>query len=146
MAWWSGLRRSSGRLAAVAAALAVVPVATGQSPPQRTVRDGVFSVEQVARGERAFARVCADCHEIAEFTGVGAYFERAEGDTVWKVFDYIWAQMPEDAPSSLEPEQYAAVLAYLLGVYGLPAGPEPLPTTPAALRRIVLTGPEQPGS
>ncbi|SRR5690606_17643025 len=142
------VRRAKPLVVSVGAALlaaGALSSALGQGE-RRSVRDGVFSAEQVARGERTFDRVCLDCHEIEEFTGRGAYLDDVEGRTVWQVFDYIWAEMPEDRPSSLEPEEYADVLSYLFSVYGLPAGPEPLPTTRAELRRITIEPPELPGS
>ena len=121
-------------------------VALGQSAEPRSVRDGVFSAAQVERGRDSFTWVCMNCHEIEEFTGVGAYFEEMEGKTVWEVFEYIWAEMPEDEPASLEPEEYAAVLAYTLSVYGLPAGETDLPIDRATLEKIRVTRPERPGS
>jgi mono/diheme cytochrome c family protein len=126
--------------------VAVAFVAFAQTPEPRTIRDGVFSAAQVERGRRVFTRVCADCHEIEEFTGVGAYLEEMEGETVWEVFEYVWAEMPEDYPSSLEPEQYADVLSYIFSVYGLAAGEDSLPIERAPLESIVITRPERPGS
>ena len=135
-------------LAAVcgAAILAVAAAGVAQSPEQRTVRDGVFSNEQVERGRGTFSRVCADCHDIEEFTGVGAYLEDIEGDTVWDLFEYVWEEMPEDYPSSLEPTEYADVLAYVFSVWGLAAGESELPTERAPLDAIVIERPERPGS
>ena len=120
--------------------------AFGQSSEPRTVRDGIFSVAQVERGRDSFTWICMDCHEIEEFTGVGAYLEEMEGKTVWEVFEYIWAEMPEDNPASLEPAEYADILAYTLSVYGLPAGEADMPTDRAVLEEVTITRPELPGS
>lgn len=87
-----------------------------------------------------------DCHEIEEFTGVGAYLEDEDGETVWEVFEYIWAEMPEDNPASLEPSEYADVLAYVFSVYGLPAGDTDMPIDRAALEKIEIARPVRPGS
>ena len=130
---------------AAALILGAVTAAVGQSE-RRTVRDGVFTAEQVERGERSFGRVCIDCHELAEFTGPGADLERKEGEPLWSVFDYISSEMPEDRPAWLEPSEYADILAYIFSVYGLPSGPEPMPMTRQELRRITITRPELPGS
>jgi mono/diheme cytochrome c family protein len=138
------------RVASTVALLAVLVAggwtAFAQAPEPRTVRDGVFSAAQVARGKRQFESICMNCHEIQEFTGPGAYFEEAEGQTVWEVFEYIWAEMPEDEPASLDPKDYAAVLAYTLSVYGLPTGADDLGVDRESLENIVITGPELPGS
>jgi hypothetical protein len=121
--------------------------AFGQSSvDSRTVRDGIFSVAQVERGRDSFTWICMNCHEMEEFTGVSAYLEEMEGKPLWEIFEYIWAEMPEDDPASLAPEEYADVLAYVLSVYGLPAGDADLPTDRATLETITLTRPERPGS
>jgi mono/diheme cytochrome c family protein len=115
-------------------------------PEPRTVRDGVFSAAQVDRGRELFEYICMNCHEIEEFTGVGAYLEEMEGKDVWEVFEYVWAEMPEDEPASLDPEDYAAVLAYVFSVYGLPSGDADLPIERAPLEAITITRPSLPGS
>jgi mono/diheme cytochrome c family protein len=120
--------------------------AFAQVPEPRTVRDGVFSTTQVALGKRLFDSICMNCHEIEEFTGPGAYFEEAEGKTVWDVFEYVWAEMPEDEPASLDPKEYAAILAYTLSVYGLPTGPTDLGIDRKSLEAVTIAGPERPGS
>jgi hypothetical protein len=125
----------------------VALVALAQTPGEsRTVRDGIFSVAQVERGRDSFTWICMNCHEIEEFTGVGAYLEEMEGKPLWEIFEYIWAEMPEDDPASLEAEEYADVLAYVLSVYGLPAGDADMPTDRATLEVIAVTRPQLPGS
>jgi mono/diheme cytochrome c family protein len=114
--------------------------------PARTVRDGVFSAAQVERGRHQFTSICMNCHEIAEFTGPGAYFEESDGKTVWEIFEFIWAEMPEDEPASLDPKDYAAILAYTLSVYGLPTGEADLPIDRESLDAIEIVRPERPGS
>ena len=46
-------------------------VAAGGAAAQSggTVADGVFTADQVARGERTFREVCAACHDTVEFSG-----------------------------------------------------------------------------
>ena len=139
-------------LIATAAALgaAIVGIASvanlAAQDSERTVRDGVFSPRQAARGERLFESICMNCHEITEFTGAGAYLEDVEGKPLWETFEYIWSEMPEDDPSSLNPEDYAAVLAYIFSIYGLPSGESDLPIDQAALEAITITRPALPGS
>lgn len=117
--------------------------AVAQAPFERTVRDGVFSAAQIARGKHEFDAICLECHEIDEFTGPDAYFEEADGKTVWDLFEYLWAEMPEDDPASLDPKDYAAILAYALSVYGLPSGEADLPVDRKSLEAIKITGPER---
>lgn len=130
-------------LQAAGLGLAVVgAVATLQAQyGQRTVRDGVYSPAQAARGARLFESICMNCHEMSEFTGEGAYLADVEGEPVWDTFEYIWAEMPEDDPASLEPEEYAAVLAYIFESYGLPSGENALPSDRDALAGIAIAAP-----
>ena len=140
----SKTRKAGAALAAVGAA--AVMVAVGAQDGQRTVRDRVFSATQAARGERLFESICMNCHEIAEFTAAGAYLDDVEGKPLWETFEYVWAEMPEDEPASLNPEDYAAVLAYIFSIYGLPSGDTDLPTDREALEGITITRPALPGS
>lgn len=139
-------------LIAAAAALGAAIVGIGSAATlaaqdgERTLRDGVFSQRQAARGERLFDSICMNCHEITEFTGAGAYLEDVEGEPLWDTFEYIWSEMPEDDPSSLNPEDYAAVLAYIFSIYGLPSGESDLPVDQASLEAITITRPALPGS
>jgi mono/diheme cytochrome c family protein len=113
---------------------------------RRTVRDGVFSAAQAERGARVFDSVCANCHEMAEFVGADAYLDDVEGQPLWDTFDYISTEMPEDDPASLRPEEYAAVLAYIFSVYGLPSGSTDLAAELASLEAITIVRPALPGS
>lgn len=128
----------------VIAALAVLRVAAQDEA--RTLRDGVFSAAQAARGEQLFGSICMNCHEIAEFTAAGAYLEDVEGEPLWDTFEYVWNEMPEDDPSSLDPAEYADVLAYIFSIYGLPTGETDLPTDRATLSAITIVRPALPGS
>jgi mono/diheme cytochrome c family protein len=135
--------RPSGLIIVAAIAAAA---AWAQSDLPRTIRDGVFSARQVERGQRVFESICTNCHEIEEFVGPGAYLEDEEGKPLWDMFDFVWSNMPDDDPSSLNPEDYAAVISYLFSVYGLPTGAEDLPIEQAVLEQIAITRPRLPGS
>ena len=87
-----------------------------------------------------------NCHEIAEFTAAGAYLDDVDGKPLWDTFEYVWAEMPEDEPASLNPEDYAAVLAYIFSIYGLPSGETDLPIDRESLEAITITRPAPPGS
>jgi mono/diheme cytochrome c family protein len=141
---------NNARSTAAALGLAVVSAAgvwglAAQDGP-RTIRDRVFSPAQAARGEHVFESICMNCHEITEFTAAGAYLEENEGEPLWDTFEFVWAEMPEDDPGSLYPEDYAAVLAYIFSIYGLPSGETDLPIDRESLRAIAIARPELPGS
>ncbi len=113
---------------------------------ERTVREGVYSPAQAARGARLFDSICTNCHEITEFTAAGAYLEDVEGQPLWETFEYISAEMPEDDPGSLQPVDYADVLAYIFSVYGMPSGATDLPLDQSLLEAITIVRPAPPGS
>jgi mono/diheme cytochrome c family protein len=130
----------------IAAAGAVAVCGLAAQNGARTIRDGVFSPAQATRGERLFESICINCHEIAEFTGPDAYLEEVENKPLWDTFEYVWSEMPEDDPASLSPEEYAAVLAYIFSVYGMPSGEADLPIDRDSLRAITIVRPVRPGS
>jgi mono/diheme cytochrome c family protein len=133
-------------LAVLGAAALGLALALAAQTRERTVRDGVFSPQQVVRGARVFESICTNCHEIAEFTAAGAYLEEVEGESLWETFDFVSSKMPDDDPGSLRPDEYAAVLAYIFSVYGLPSGERDLPEDQESLETITIVGPALPGS
>ena len=138
-----------GKLVTVAvlgAAALGLAVALAAQTGRRTVRDGVFSAAQAERGARVFESICTNCHEIAEFTGSGAYLEEVDGESLWETFDFVSSEMPEDDPGSLRLEEYAAVLAYIFSVYGLPSGDADLAVDQESLEAITIVRPALPGS
>lgn len=137
--------RRLGVLAAVGAVIAAAGARLGAQENARTVRDGVFSASQAARGEELFESICTNCHELGEFTAAGAYLEGVDGEPLWDTFEYISAEMPEDDPGSLRPQEYAAVLAYLFSAFGLPSGKIDLPVERESLERIAIRRPAPPG-
>lgn len=114
-----------------------VPAGGAAAQPGGTVADGVFTTEQVSRGEQTFRDVCSACHDTVEFSG-GRFRFTWVGLTAGDLFDTIATLMPEGDPGSLSPAQYAAVVAYLLDLNGYPAGETPLPTSLSALQALEI--------
>jgi mono/diheme cytochrome c family protein len=138
-------RKLVARAVLGAAALGLALTCTLAAQSGRTVRDGVFSQAQAARGARVFASICTNCHEMAEFTAAGAYLEEVEGKPLWETFDFISTKMPDDDPGSLRLEEYAAVLAYIFSVYGLPSGDAELAVDEKSLEAITIVPPALAG-
>lgn len=114
----------------------VTEVVTGvATPASRSVWDGVYTARQASGGETAFQQVCAVCHSISEFRGGGFRLAWA-GFTVGDLFQPISTLMPKDDPGSLSPEEYSAIVSYLLRENGYPAGEEELVSDVPALRDI----------
>jgi len=107
----------------------------GSASPQVQAERGEvasFTVAQARAGERVFNGSCSACHGIAEFRGRMfeiTWMARPVGD----FFEHVSGSMPQDRPGSLEPEEYAAVVAYLLELNGSVPGDRSLPFDPGEL-------------
>ena len=99
--------------------------------------DGVYTAAQAVAGSDVFAAYCRSCHTPTVHSGApfrGKWF----GRPVAVLYGYIRREMPKNEPGSMSDEDYAAALAYLLKVNGMPAGDMSLPADSAALHRIRL--------
>ena len=54
------------------------------------------------------------------------------------MYNLIRTQMPENNPGSLRPREYAALIAYILELNGMPAGAEALSSRRSELQNIVF--------
>ena len=135
---------STGILAIVAATLGSFGVFAAQSD-NTSVWDGVFTSDQAARGEDAYAQECAPCH-LDDLLGdgiapalTGAGFDFRWSDlSVGDMFASIRATMPQGTPASLSVETYVAIISYLLQENGLPAGDRELPPDESSLSSIII--------
>jgi len=100
-----------------------------------SVLSGVFTSDQATRGQQTFQKICAACHTLAEHSGK-KFEERWADSSVGDLFDVISSTMPDGNPGSLEPAEYASVIAFLLKETGYPEGKQELPTDAAALKQL----------
>ena len=121
----------------------VQPVAR---PPGKTVWDGIYTVEQAAKGRDVYRRICSECHSTGEAPAiVGTSFIRRWFDDGLDIpLTKMRRTMPDDAPGTLPEESYLDVLSYMLEAAGLPAGAEPLTADLDRLAAIKVV--EQAGS
>lgn len=121
------------------AALAIVaqraPAQNGPSGAQLTTRSGVYTAAQAARGNDVYLMQCKSCHTPASHTGV-VFANSWHGKPLSALYTYIVERMPKNEPGSLQPHEYADVLAYLLKLNEMPGGNEELPADSVALRKI----------
>ena len=103
-----------------------------------SVLDGVFTARQAAQGEARFQQVCAACHRINDFRG-GRFRAVWVGRTVGDLFQTMSTLMPEGDPGSLSPEEYSAIISYVLRENGYPAGEEDLAADESTLPDIRIT-------
>lgn len=116
-------------LMSVAVAVGLTGAALAQQQPGRTVWDGIYTEEQAARGEAAYAVKCGLCHggqlngtgEAPALVG-GEFISHYDEQTVGALFDRVRTTMPMSNPKSLKREEYADILAFLLKANRFPAG------------------------
>lgn len=110
---------------------AVTPDAASDAAPAPRA-EGLYTSEQADRGEQVFGDVCAACHGVNEFRG--QMFQLTwMAESVSGFYQHISTAMPQDRPGTLPSEQYAAIVAYVMRLNGLPAGSRELPADPATL-------------
>lgn len=138
-----GRRRAvgGGVASAVAAAALLLPVAgarAGERQEGASVSDGVYTAEQAGRGRREYIQHCATCHstnlrggEMAPGLVGDTFLGGWSGQTLWSLFDFSLATMPQDNPGSTSPAAMNAILAYVLRENGFDPGAEELALDPA---------------
>jgi mono/diheme cytochrome c family protein len=117
----------------VLAACAVAGIGCGGSR-----RAAVYTAEQAARGKDVYAGMCMSCHAgMGNHTGP-VFRARWGGHDIEELYGFISDNMPKNDPGTLSPEEYASVVAYLLQLNGMPAGPTPLPTDTLVLKTMTI--------
>jgi cytochrome c len=133
--------------------------AAAQAP--RSIKSGVYTVDQARRGRDHYRKRCVLCHlDNGQGRGnepeiVGQSLER-EGDaeapavagepflTKWNgktaaaLYDVMRTTMPVGAAGTLSAQDYAEVLAYLFELSKLPAGQQELSAAPDQLSLITI--------
>lgn len=141
-----GMRFRSGWQIAAAVLLTVCAASRTavlvQAQAARTVRDGVFSDAQAARGQALYQKQCASCHgdklegsQGPPLTGevfLGHWYKQPLSDLVGKIRN----TMPADGPGVLTPQQSSDLMAHILKNGGFPAGRGELAADETALARI----------
>ena len=104
-----------------------------------------FTSAQADQGAEVYRDHCAVCHganlDDAEFAPTlnGARFKRRwGGQSAAGLFAYMRSAMPPGQTGVLAPDDYAAVMAFLIRANGGTPGPETLPSDPEALGSLML--------
>jgi mono/diheme cytochrome c family protein len=116
-------------------------VAVAQAP--RTTWSGVYTEAQAKRGAEVYSANCASCHG-PDLGGVDSAPSLVGGEfnTNWNdlslndLMERIRATMPADKPGSLERQQIADIMAFMLGKANFPAGETELSTQGEVLKDI----------
>ena len=150
------MRDSSSRLlhqfiVGVGVACAFVVAVAGQSgtvpTSTQSVRGGVYTKEQAARGEKLYIEMCSQCHgdDLAgreqALPLAGPEFGSVwDGQPISALLGRI-RQMPPNKPNSLSRPQMVDILSYILSFDGLPAGMTPLSDEQSVWTRIIYQMP-----
>ena len=124
---------SAGQVAPAMASMG--PGSESEGPPERSSGSAPYTKGQVALGGEIYANECAVCHggnlqgvSAPALTGPSFGRSHLNGSQLRTV---VVQTMPLTAPGSLKPEEYAAVMAYLLSydcVQPAGDGQQPFPT------------------
>ena len=108
---------------------------TSATPKPRSTRTGVYSREQADRGSDVYIGMCKSCHTLDSHTAA-TFTAKWNAKPLSVLYEYIRDQMPKNEPGSLTEQEYADVLAYVLKLNRMPAGPDDLPTDVAVMKTI----------
>lgn len=128
---------------------AAVGIAIGAARAEQPA-EGVYTAEQAEKGKTAYQDRCATCH-MPDLGGRNEWPQLAGDDFIssWKsrttreLFEFVRDTMPPEGPA-LTPEEYLAIVAFMLQQNGAAAGTQPLSPTTAASIGSVATG-KRPG-
>ena len=130
--------------------VAFVPL-TFAASASRSIWDGVYSAEQVARGKKSYEAQCADCHGD-ELQGDGKKSTPLKGEIFWKnwrnksihrLIDTTRRTMPPEEPMTLGRELCTDVVAYILAENGYPSGKTEMKPDAPDLRQIIIEPPKK---
>ncbi|MEO5957564.1 MAG: cytochrome c [Opitutaceae bacterium] len=112
----------------------------------RSVWDGVYSREQVARGKKAYNSLCARCHGDTLGGGDDApalvdkpFFKSWGGKSVGELVEYNREEMPSDGPGKVTRRESTDITAYILSANGVPPGQAELAPSLEELNQISIT-------
>lgn len=139
-------------LVAVAGVAVIAPIYSTLRAEQATTRsvlDGVYSEEQAKRGEEVYGHSCASCHGPAlmgtdmapPLTG-DAFMANWKDAPVSDIAEKIRLAMPSDDPGTLDQQQTADVVSYILSVSKYPAGQTELGTDVEVQKQIRIDPPK----
>lgn len=96
---------------------------------------GAYTEEQATAGAAVFGRECLRCHARKDMASPDFQL-RWGGLSARALYERVTTTMPDDRPGTVALEDYLLVVAYLLKLNGLPAGPTALTADSASLVRV----------
>jgi alcohol dehydrogenase (cytochrome c) len=106
---------------------------------------GFFTTEQLSQGRWEYSQKCSVCHG-AQLQGGGApalkgseFSTQWNGKTLKDFYDVVHTTMPLGQAGTLDAQEYADIVAYVLAQSGLPAGSDKLTAQSPMDRVLVLS-------
>jgi mono/diheme cytochrome c family protein len=130
------------RKALLTSAIVVWVATLTQAQGARTVRDGVYTDAQAARGQAMYQNQCASCHGDKLQGSQGpplvaeAFLSHWNTQPLSELASKIRNTMPADATGTLTPQQSADLVAFILKSGSFPAGKTELASDEAVLGKI----------
>jgi mono/diheme cytochrome c family protein len=122
-----------------AAATLLVAASAAQAQTTAVVGDSA-ALRQVEVGGQWFQSACIQCHAVGAMANAD-FRLKWSGRNAYDLYETIRSQMPQSKPGSLTNGTYAAIVAYLLSVNGMPVGSRRLSSDSLALASIRLSFP-----
>src|SRR6185436_1295128 len=134
-------------VALVAIAVCHSPLRAQQPDKGRSVWDGVYTKEQVKRGEAEYAQHCSSCHgpdlagndEAAPLTGA-VFLANWDGLSVADLSERVRVSMPPNNLGRLSRQQIVDILTYVFSVNTFPAGKTELDPKTEMLKQVRIEG------
>ena len=133
------------------AALALVLTGVGPAAG-RGSGDGVYTTVQASEGAQVYARQCGMCHGArlegtVETPGLTGKFVANWGSRpLGNLFDYLARAMPQTSPGTLDAQDNARLIAFILQANGAPPGDTALPADRGTLNRLEFEAPGNPAA
>jgi polar amino acid transport system substrate-binding protein len=131
--------------AANATAPANATSAAGSSAELLALQTPYYLRPQAEHGERIYGELCASCHgrnlDDGQFGPPlkGTSFESTwAGRSLGALGSFVRQRMPPGSEGRMTLEEYTDILAYLIGVNGVPAGHDELPADSNAWNAIAM--------
>ena len=140
----AGVERMLRNMAAAVVLAAAAVIGAGPAGAQESVLDGAFTDAQAERGLELYLEHCVFCHGPA-MAGIAPFVPTLDGINFtanWRdrpvgdLLRFIEEFMPFDTPGTLDAQDAADTLAYILQYNGYPPGDAELPPEGDRLRRI----------
>ncbi len=130
-----GARILAGLLIACSA-----PALSAQQPTAPSDSLAAAAARQLDLGEQWFRSACLECHAVRGLDNAD-FRLKWQGRSAYDLFERIRSTMPESKPGSLTQGTYAAIVAYLMKLNGMPVGARRVSSDSTALTTIRLTFP-----